>query len=338
MFKTWRRERVLRSRLLRLTVWIVLPALALIMVGALVSEKAWHRVSAAASVSGLVALNAVGTSSPSSSDPEPTVDISAPAPAPLASAVAVAQPTSASLVGAAAAPAAAAPVSAGPFGSPTAVGPLFLGGLGQPHGCTASVVASPAGNVIVTAAHCLAGPGTAVVFAPGYANGVAPYGMWNVVAAYGNPAWLNGGDTTADYAFLVVVPSASNPTQASVQSVVGANVLGTQPAASMDVTMSGYPMGTGSSTVVCTRTVIYDGSYPTSTCPGFVGGTSGGPWVTSVGGVSTVTGVVGGLHQGGCNADVTYTAPFTAATLAVYNEAITGAPADSFPTAGSDGC
>jgi len=52
------------------------------------------------------------------------------------------------------------------------------GHLGR-HFCTASVVASPAGDLVLTAAHCVTGPSLAdVVFAPGYANGKFPHGLW----------------------------------------------------------------------------------------------------------------------------------------------------------------
>src|SRR5690242_13810475 len=72
----------------------------------------------------------------------------------------------------------AAPVSTPdlPAGSSPAVGALFLDGA---HYCTASVVHSDQGDVLLTAAHCIHdGEGgdylTGVTFAPGYHDGVAP--------------------------------------------------------------------------------------------------------------------------------------------------------------------
>jgi hypothetical protein len=65
-----------------------------------------------------------------------------------------------------------------PSGGTAAVGALVTvdgsGRLGT-HFCSASVVDSPAGNLVITAAHCLAGrtPG-GFVFVPGYRDGRAP--------------------------------------------------------------------------------------------------------------------------------------------------------------------
>src|SRR5215472_16796522 len=74
-----------------------------------------------------------------------------------------------------------------PIDGRAAVGALFTSsnGILGSHFCTASVVSSPAGNLLITAAHCLQGkhPGD-VVFAPGYHNGRFPHGVWAVTTAY----------------------------------------------------------------------------------------------------------------------------------------------------------
>src|SRR5215469_15289617 len=64
------------------------------------------------------------------------------------------------------------------------VGALFTvtpsGELGT-HFCTASVVDSPAGNLLVTAAHCMNGrTAKDVAFVPGYSRGQEPFGAWTV--------------------------------------------------------------------------------------------------------------------------------------------------------------
>jgi hypothetical protein len=68
-----------------------------------------------------------------------------------------------------------------------AVGALFgltaRGTLGS-HFCTATVVDSPRGDVVVTAAHCVSGwKAGSLAFVPGYRDGAAPRGIWNVAAA-----------------------------------------------------------------------------------------------------------------------------------------------------------
>src|SRR5712691_350845 len=68
-----------------------------------------------------------------------------------------------------------------------AVGALFP--LGGKHFCTASIVHSPAGDLAVTAAHCVSSHGAAMVFIPGFHDGQAPYGTWQVTRVYTDPAW-----------------------------------------------------------------------------------------------------------------------------------------------------
>ena len=96
-----------------------------------------------------------------------------------------------------------------PFNGTAAVGALFTrpGGKLGAHFCTASVVSSPAGNLLITAAHCLQGkslsPAGSIVFAPGYHNGRFPHGLWVVTASYVDSAWATDQDPDDDVAFLI---------------------------------------------------------------------------------------------------------------------------------------
>src|SRR5579884_3747285 len=117
-----------------------------------------------------------------------------------------------------------------PAPSPAAaeVGPLFAGGPGGRHFCTASVVRSGPGDLILTAAHCVSGTGTGLYFAPGYRDGLAPFGYWRVTAAYVEPAWSRSAVPQADYAFLRVVPSGTaRPSR--IQAAVGGATLAGAP-------------------------------------------------------------------------------------------------------------
>src|SRR5215469_8025411 len=62
------------------------------------------------------------------------------------------------------------------FGQTSTIGALFTlspSGQLQNHFCTASVVDSPTGNLIVTAAHCMQGQRLGdIVFVPGYSDGM----------------------------------------------------------------------------------------------------------------------------------------------------------------------
>jgi hypothetical protein len=66
------------------------------------------------------------------------------------------------------------------FAGTPAVGALFTtsaGRLGQ-HFCTASVVDSPAGDLVITAAHCVAGTSGTIEFVPGTTAATSPTGVW----------------------------------------------------------------------------------------------------------------------------------------------------------------
>jgi Trypsin len=101
-------------------------------------------------------------------------------------------------------------VTASPFAGTPAVGALFTmndGRLGT-HFCTASVVHSPEGNLILTAAHCLAGysdasPAT-IAFVPGYVDGASPEGIWLVTRIFVDRGWAATQNPDDDFAFLTV--------------------------------------------------------------------------------------------------------------------------------------
>ena len=79
-----------------------------------------------------------------------------------------------------------------PFPGTAAVGALFSvsnGTLGD-HFCTASVVHSPHGNLLVTAAHCLSGRTGTIAFVPGYHDGSRPQGVWYVSKVFVDQASL----------------------------------------------------------------------------------------------------------------------------------------------------
>lgn len=238
-------------------------------------------------------------------------------------------------------PAAAAPRP--PAADTSTIGPLFLSAGTTEHYCTASVVDSPHRDLLVTAAHCVFGTGSGIVFAPGYHDGHEPYGTWRVVAAYGAPAWTESQDPQDDAAFLVVAPRTINGRTVDVQQVTGGNRLGRAPAARDHVTVVGYALGAGGDPIICSRKVSTDDGFPQFACPGYVDGTSGGPWLTGTGTGTgtrgrTVVGVVGGLHQGGCRSDVSYSSAFGNTVEQTYLRATAGATASTFPIPGSDGC
>jgi V8-like Glu-specific endopeptidase len=213
-----------------------------------------------------------------------------------------------------------------PFDGTAAVGALFTtsgGSLGA-HFCTASVVASPAGNLLITAAHCMAGqslrPAGSIVFAPGYHDGSFPYGTWPVTAEYVDQQWQRSQDPDDDVAFLVAgLPGTS------LQSRTGAETLMVdQPPEPVQVI--GYPDGAGDP-ITCTAPASgFEGtSQFVFDCDNYTNGTSGGPFLARISratGDGWVIGVIGGYEQGGDSPDVSYSPRFSAAVQSLYLAAV----------------
>jgi V8-like Glu-specific endopeptidase len=232
----------------------------------------------------------------------------------------------------------AAPAPAAAQAPPEVTGPLFFPsvlGLGPPlelpHYCTASVLHSPGRDLIITAAHCvLDGTGAAVEFAPGYHDGVSPRGVWAVRQVYVDHAWREDQDPQDDVAILRV--AAHGDTE--IEDVTGGSTLGGAPAPGTALTVTGYVAGTGGRALRCTARSYDTDGFPTVDCPGYADGVSGGPWLRG----RRLVGVIGGLHQGGCTADTSYTAAFGAAVQHLLARAERGGPGDNAPLPGSDGC
>jgi V8-like Glu-specific endopeptidase len=208
-----------------------------------------------------------------------------------------------------------------PFNGTPAVGALFTrsGGRLGAHFCTASVVSSPAGNLLITAAHCMQGrsPGD-VVFAPGYHNGRFPHGIWAVTRVYVDRAWATSQNPDDDVAFLIAGRPGTH-----IQQHTGAEILRIDRPPQM-VRVIGYPDATNRP-ITCTaparrfgaRQMVFD-------CGNYTNGTSGGPFLAHVDpatGDGWVIGVIGGYQQGGDTPDVSYSPRFLAPVLALYQAA-----------------
>jgi hypothetical protein len=196
--------------------------------------------------------------------------------------------------------------------------------LGLPHYCSASVVHSPRHDLVLTAAHCVYGNGFAIEFAPGFHDGVSPYGVWAVRRAYLDTQWLHGHDPKHDFAVLQLVRKGG----LGIEDRTGpAPLLGSAPADASTVTVDGYVAGAGGAPLSCQAGVYYTAGYPSFDCGGFRSGVSGGPWLQG----DRIVGVIGGLDQGGCTPATSYSAPFGAAVAALLARAELGGPANSGP-------
>ncbi|MFD3717597.1 trypsin-like peptidase domain-containing protein [Streptomyces sp. NPDC058674] len=260
---------------------------------------------------------------------------SAPAPSPEASSLAPYLPE------------AAGPGAGQDFGGLPVVGRMFVMKGGGAYFCTASVVASPARNLVLSAAHCLLGPDSRqVAFVPRYTRAAPqPYGLFPVLRdAGGHPTiWIDpryrsqGPDRAAalDVAFAQVGPNARG---VRVQDAVGGNRLVTGAAyAQSRVSLIGYPASTARPRLCVNRTTRFTstdaripGSFLRIDCTGYPGGTSGGPFLLHLdprSGTGDVIGVIGGWKTGGDTADTSYSSYFGADVRTLYEKAVAGAKA-----------
>jgi|CZKW01.1.fsa_nt_gi V8-like Glu-specific endopeptidase len=215
-----------------------------------------------------------------------------------------------------------------PFRGTAAVGALFSrvhGKLGG-HFCTASVLHSPQGNLLITAAHCITGrrltPAGSMEFAPGFAAGKFPYGLWPVTAAYVDSRWSSDQNPNDDVAFLVVKRPGKR-----IEKYTGAETLAVNRKPPQLVQVIGYP-DTTNRPITCTaparpydpgtlRQLVFD-------CDDYTNGTSGGPFLTNVSrrtGGGSVVGVIGGYQEGGYSPDVSYSPKFLDSVRDLYKVA-----------------
>jgi V8-like Glu-specific endopeptidase len=222
-----------------------------------------------------------------------------------------------------------------PADGTSAVGALFSTSGGQlgTHFCTASVVHSPAGNLLVTAAHCVTGYSdtspAGLAFVPGYDNGYAPYGIWPVSRVFVDSAWESRADPNDDFAFLTVAqPGNSTP----IEEITGAELLGIgQPPADI-VQVTGYPDGLDQPVTCRNRASAFSSTQLEFDCGGYTDGTSGSPFLIhrdTATGDSTVIGVIGGYQRGGGSPDISYAATFGENAQALYGIAVSSTQSGS---------
>ena len=199
--------------------------------------------------------------------------------------------------------------------------------------CSAVAVDSPGGDLIATAAHCVAGVTVGiggplgVVYVPQYQPGNAqPYGAWYPTRITVAPQWTARQDPDYDLAFLDVTrPTSTLP----LGQVTGSEHFGgAVPAGTLGVRV-GYPYATGRP-VGCREDIERESATQLRLdCAGFPIGTSGGPLLTDVDpgtGIGTLAGVIGGYQLGGDRDDVSYAAALGPALTALYRRAASATP------------
>jgi hypothetical protein len=207
------------------------------------------------------------------------------------------------------------PLTGQPFSGVAQVGAVFDSSDGSPtsHHCTGSVVDSPAGDIVITAAHCVYGSGPAAnqEFVPAYDNGSMPYGVWKVSAVYVASQWASGRDPDYDVAFLVV--HNANGSSTPIQDVVGGDALAVDQSYTPLTTVIGYPSDTNQPVTCTNYTTEFTSTQLQWDCDNYPDGTSGSPFLTGYNpqtGVGTVVGVIGGYQTGGDTPNVSYSVRF----------------------------
>jgi hypothetical protein len=196
------------------------------------------------------------------------------------------------------------------------------------HECSASVIDSPAGDLVLTAAHCVYGSSFQkfLAFAPKYYDGVSGYGVWYVRSVRVDAGWVSSHNPLDDYALLTIDPVEGK----SIQRVTGGLAL-TATALPRDVTVLGYNQvqydPDGNQPIICHSRAVkevetVDGvseTYSGFAGPNFQDGTSGGPWIES--GTDRVVGVVGGYEEGGDIPAFSYSSIFGPDIFSLYRYA-----------------
>jgi V8-like Glu-specific endopeptidase len=212
------------------------------------------------------------------------------------------------------------------------VGAMFEHSAAGNHFCTASVVASPGKDLLITAAHCInggkgsGGYNSDIVFIPDYRDGEEPFGVWTPEKLLVAPQWADSSDPAFDVGFVVLQPRDG----ADIQQVLGANRLGTDLGYRYLVHVTGYPAGADAPITCVNWTSRFSSTQLRFECTGYTGGTSGSPWVTRFSAgthTGTIVGVIGGYQEGGDTPSVSYSVRFGPAILRLYRQAVTAGAA-----------
>jgi V8-like Glu-specific endopeptidase len=214
------------------------------------------------------------------------------------------------------------------------VGALFEHDADGDHFCTASVVASPGRDLLITAAHCINGGKNGgyrqdIVFIPGYRDGREPFGVWIPAKLLVAPQWENSSDPDYDVGFIVLKPHDGK----NIEEVLGANQLGINPGYMNLVRVTGYPASRDAPVTCVSQTSRQSQSQLRFDCDGFTGGTSGSPWVTHFDPrtlTGTIVGVLGGYQEGGSTEAISYSSYLGPEVEQLYRQAV----ADEKPATG----
>ena len=180
-------------------------------------------------------------------------------------------------------------------------GKLFghVNGLGD-YSCSATVLDTRNGRVILTAGHCVFDPrlgrfAKELTFVPAYADGSAPFGAWSWTKLVTTRAWVFAANSNFDYAAIKLAKVNATPVETAVG---GGRKLKTNVKRNQGYAAFGYPVNLGGAERMWGCLSGYAGKdprpFPVGPVPSAMGcdmtaGASGGGWVTSAGNIVSLT-------------------------------------------------
>ncbi len=227
-----------------------------------------------------------------------------------------------------------------PFPGIPQVGTFFwTDGTNTGRFCGATVVRSPGRNLVVSAGHCLSHPDPKkhLSFVPQYHDGLKPFGVFPVEAIYIDQRYYDLGSGPGARWDFSVERLGPNAEGRPVEEVTGGfDLLPYTGYDHSDVRLIGYPgfndshpepLDCQSSTHRYTSTdPNAPGDFLEIACAGYIGGTSGGPFLIRDPFGYALIGVIGGYHTGGDTPDISYSSYFTADIMVLYLHALRGDP------------
>jgi hypothetical protein len=207
-------------------------------------------------------------------------------------------------------------------GSPT-VGALFSTIGRKARFCTAAVVDSTAGDLVLTAAHCVNSKkslASHIAFVPDYNGGKPPYGEWPVRAITVASGWQRSHNPDLDLAFLTVGPLDGQ----QIQARTGGLAMGFNQGYDQKMEAVAYDNAYEKPVRCATKSFMFRTGQMEFYCQGFSDGTSGAPWIlgyNAENGTGTLFGLIGGYDSGGSWQWASYSPHFGAAARALYERA-----------------
>lgn len=241
-----------------------------------------------------------------------------------------------------------------------AVGGLYMQQASSPF-CTATVLDTPAGNVAVTAAQCIAGREDGILFRPGVSS--EPRGsetssptqapsadspadetkfnqVWRVSAVYAPAEWISKQSGEHDIAILKLAPAQEFSPTRKLQGYTGGHMVWSRDLVGRRASILGYSTSADGQLRQCNTRIVDHEGMPALKCVGASRDLAGAPWfdLSDTARPRRIVGLTGGHLRGGCDAHHAYTPNVGAHVVSLLSRALSGEPGDDLPRAADSPC